>query len=202
MTFTLVKNHKLYITTESTTAGLATATEGLYSTSPGNISAGTGIGSLGDIPENIDGNEINLLEAISFDFTPGRIDERVDQINGNFMYDSVKIRRSGEITITRKKRNDVFGAMFNEARAGVNTTDGDCEDRDNDYVANNSEFGYRIVIYNGSEYTVLYHCEMTNYHAPPGNEADTTIVEVMTFRVNHYEFGVTGADVDAAEVVH
>lgn len=200
MAFTLVNGHKIYITTESSAAGIKLATTGLYDASPGNISAGTGIGVRDNVPLDGSGNAINLIPAVvSFDPTEDYITEDADFINGKTIMDHIPICKTGSITLTLKKQSDVFARIWTEAPAGVNTTTAAVEGMDNDYTSN-AEFGYRIYIYDGSKYDVFYHCTVDEYSSPPGQDKKTALMETVTFSTYQYDPYVTSGMTDAEAV--
>lgn len=194
MAYTLVKNHKIYITTEASTAGLKLATAGLYDTAPGNVSGGDGIGLLGNLPADISGVAINQISnVIAFDPVIDKTTEDVKFVNGYTLDDNIPIRKNGTISFTMKKNSDVFARMFQEAPVGVNTTSGAVETMDNDYL-NNPNHGYRITIFDGVVYSQYFHCVLDSYNSPPGNDKNISTVENMSFSFYDYEPSVAVVD--------
>ena len=115
--------------------------------------------------------------VVSFSPTIDKQNEDVDFINGSTIRDSIEVRKTGELTLNLKKQNDVFARLYQSAPVGVNTTTAAVEVMNNDYPANNAEFGYRIIIFDGVKYMVFYHCTMTGYNSPPGNDKNMAITE-------------------------
>lgn len=199
--FVLVRNHKLYLTTESGTAGVLTSSTGLYSTSPGSIAAGTGVGKRGGIPL-LGEVEAHLVPGVvSFELNLDREDIDTGTISGIYMSDNIPIRKTGTITLNKRKSCDTLARISDKGRAGVNGTTSSMEAMDWDYVGGNPDYGYRIVLFDGNTYTELYHCEMTSYGASPGNEKNTELVEIVTFRFFDYEVGLAEGAVGAQKVV-
>ena len=202
MAYTLVKNHKIYITTESDAAGIKLATAGLYDASPGNISAGTGIGVRDDVPLDGSSAAINMIGGVvSFSPTIDKQNEDVDFINGSTLRDSIEVRKTGELTLNLKKQNDVFARLYQSAPVGVNTTKASVEVMNNDYPANNVEFGYRIIIFDGVKYMVFYHCTMTGYNSPPGSDKNMAIIENIKFTFQDWDPDVAVGSVVTAKGV-
>lgn len=202
MAYTLVKNHKIYITTESDAAGIKLATIGLYDAAPGSISAGTGIGVMDNVPLDGSSVAINMIGGVvSFSPTIDKQNEDVDFINGSTIRDSIEVRKTGELTLNLKKQNDVFARLYQSAPVGVNTTTAAVEVMNNDYPANNAEFGYRIIIFDGVKYMVFYHCTMTGYNSPPGNDKNMAITENIKFTFQDWDPDVAVGSVVTAKGV-
>lgn len=202
MAYTLVKNHKIYITTESDAAGIKLATVGLYDAAPGSISAGTGIGVRANVPLDGSSAAINMIGGVvSFSPTIDKQNEDVDFINGSTIRDSIEVRKTGELTLNLKKQNDVFARLYQSAPVGINTTTAAVEVMNNDYPANNAEFGYRIIIFDGVKYMVFYHCTMTGYNSPPGNDKNMAITENIKFTFQDWDPAVAVGSVVTAKGV-
>jgi len=132
-------------------------------------------------------NEIVNLTGV--DLSLGAMDEDLSFI-GQRATMRVEVKKENSVTLTRKKSNDVWDVIYNDARFGVTTgTEHAATDYETGLSApDNTDYGYRVYIkfkdYVGASeqggYLVLPNCCITEHSVTLG--ADSTTEESMTFQ--------------------
>ena len=132
-------------------------------------------------------NEIVNLTGV--DLSLGAMDEDLSFI-GQRATMRVEVKKENSITLTRKKTNDVWDVIYNDARFGVTTgTEHAATDYETGLSApDNTDYGYRVYIkfkdYVDADeqggYLVLPNCCITEHSVTLG--ADATTEESMTFQ--------------------
>ena len=148
---------------------------------------GTIFGSIDQgIGVNLNNEVVNLTGA---DLSLGAMDEDLSFI-GQRATMRVEVKKENSITLTRKKTNDIWDIIYNDARFGVTTgTAHAATDYETGLSApDNTDYGYRVYIkfkdYVGASeqggYLVLPNCCITEHSVTLG--ADSTTEESMTFQ--------------------
>ena len=132
-------------------------------------------------------NEVVNLTGV--DLSLGAMDEDLSFI-GQRATMRVEVKKENSITLTRKKTNDVWDVIYNDARFGVTEgTSHAATDYETGLSApDNTDYGYRVYIkfkdYVGASeqggYLVLPNCCITEHSVTLG--ADATTEESMTFQ--------------------
>ena len=132
-------------------------------------------------------NEVVNLTGV--DLSLGAMDEDLSFI-GQRATMRVEVKKENSITLTRKKTNDIWDIIYNDARFGVTTgTAHAATDYETGLSApDNTDYGYRVYIkfkdYVGASeqggYLVLPNCCITEHSVTLG--ADATTEESMTFQ--------------------
>ena len=130
-----------------------------------------------------------VLNLTGADLSLGAMDEDLSFI-GQRATMRVEVKKENSVTLTRKKSNDVWDVIYNDARFGVTTgTEHAATDYETGLSApDNTDYGYRVYIkfkdYVGASeqggYLVLPNCCITEHSVTLG--ADSTTEESMTFQ--------------------
>ena len=130
-----------------------------------------------------------VLNLTGVDLSLGAMDEDLSFI-GQRATMRVEVKKENSVTLTRKKSNDVWDVIYNDARFGVTTgTEHAATDYETGLSApDNTDYGYRVYIkfkdYVGATeqggYLVLPNCCITEHSVTLG--ADSTTEESMTFQ--------------------
>ena len=154
---------------------------------------GTGV----DVDVTLDGNdELRIDDVVGVDFTFGAMDEDIAYM-GQRTALKAEIKKEITVTITKKKSNNAFSLLFNEARCGIRATDGSTNfgggsnnvafdnNLDQPFAdANGSGFGFRVYLElkAGSEVLTLSNCCITEYSVTLN--PDAVQEETITFYSN------------------
>lgn len=154
---------------------------------------GTGV----DVDVTLDGNdELRIDDVVGVDFNLGAMDEDIAYM-GQRTALKAEIKKEVTITITKKKSDNAFSLLFNEARCGIRATDGSTNlgggsnnvEFDNNLNqpfadANGSGYGYRVYLElkAGSEVLTLPNCCITEYNVTLN--PDAVQEETITFYSN------------------
>ena len=144
-----------------------------------------------NIAQGVGGSTVTneVLNLTGADLSLGAMDEDLSFI-GQRATMRVEVKKENSITLTRKKTNDVWDVIYNDARFGVTTgTAHAATDYETGLSApDNTDYGYRVYIkfkdYVGASeqggYLVLPNCCITEHSVTLG--ADATTEESMTFQ--------------------
>ena len=150
-----------------------------------------------DVDLNLTQNdELRIDDVVGVDFNLGAVDEDIAYM-GQRTALKAEIKKEVTITITKKKSNNAFSLLFNEARCGIRATDGSTNfgggsnnvEFDNNLNqpfadANGSGFGFRVYLElkAGSEVLTLPNCCITEYNVTLN--PDAVQEETITFYSN------------------
>tara|TARA_R100001509_G_scaffold143128_2_gene98734 strand:- start:2136 stop:3209 length:1074 start_codon:yes stop_codon:yes gene_type:complete len=154
---------------------------------------GTGV----DVDVALVGNdELRIDDVVGVDFTFGAMDEDIAYM-GQRTALKAEIKKEITVTITKKKSNNAFSLLFNQARCGIRATDGSTNfgggsdnvafdsNLDQPFAdANGSGFGFRVYLElkAGSEVLTLPNCCITEYSVTLN--PDAVQEETITFYSN------------------
>jgi len=158
-----------------------------------NTVEGTGV----DVDVTLAGNdELRIDDVVGVDFNLGAMDEDIAYM-GQRTALKAEIKKEVTITITKKKSDNAFSLLFNEARCGIRATNGDTNfgggsnnvEFDNNLNqpfadASGSGFGFRVYLElkAGSEVLTLPNCCITEYNVTLN--PDAVQEETITFYSN------------------
>jgi hypothetical protein len=195
------KNLKAFITTEHPTAGvILTGSGALPCGSTSGLGAGAtdsskyGIAPLGSLTTHSDTtNRIRNIEGV--DLKPSYEDDTFQPYGTDADHD-VQLRKTFEITITKKQESPAYRVLFDGGRAGVLATNS-LQPTDWDYA---DTFGYRIYLWDGVSWIVLYHATMPADGHSEGFDNNKIKTEVLKFKGNYWSGSVGASGLTASLV--
>ena len=154
--------------------------------------AAVGTDTTGDIIEFLwaaDGNAFDggsnhnpFTDVTGVDLTLGKVDEDIAYM-GQRTALKAEIKKDTSVTLTRKKKNDVFDAVFNDARFGIQADGSGLRDAAAGAPDDNN-YGYRVYVKmkDNSEVFVMRNCCITG-HAVTLNADGVTeeTIELMSY---------------------
>ena len=162
MAYFLGRDVKVAITTEDA-AGSFSNTSGIAAIANAATPDGTNICALGDL--TVGSNEISsshvMKDVTGVDVTLGTIDEDIAYM-GQRTALKAEIKKETSITLTMKKNESFFDALFNSARYGVDSTNSLA---DMGLTQPDTEFGYRVhvALKDGTEVISVPNCTFSEH---------------------------------------
>ena len=203
MTFRLANKSKVFITTESSTSAVSlsgtvarVADSGL--SSGDGINSGTYIRALGDVTATTNTDSL-VPNCIGIDYPDDPlVTEDINIFNGYDAPTTVDIGIESTITLLVLQAGEVWSKVYDKAPFGINADDDDLFDGTSS-VADNSNVGYRIYVYDGSSWTVFYHCRlMPDSYSKDVSDKNSTVRETVEFTYQDLEYNVTLTAIDDA----
>lgn len=196
MTYIRGKNVLMFITTEG--AGcidLSTAAPTVSTATTVGLSNTTvGIGKLGQVTAASNTTDkVKFVEGV--DVTMAWEDEQATFFGGAKEY-NIPHRKKFEVSITRKPEDKVFEKLACWARFGINGTtsaalNSGVEER-------TSMSGYRIYLYDGTNWDIFYHAELPADGYKPALDPAKATTETIKFVGNEWSSSVAVASISAS----
>lgn len=192
MTFRLVYNSRVFITTESPTSAIdldgtvACVADSSLDATDG-ISNGKAIRKLGDVTAATNTNSL-IPNVIGVDYPDsGEVRETQEIINGFKSPTQIKIRKDVTVSLVIIRSNGVWDRLFDKAPFGVNATDDGLFDGLS-IEANNPNIGYRLYVYDGVTFSVFRHCKiLAGGYTKDVSDRDGSVSETITFSTNDFD---------------
>lgn len=152
------KHAKVYLTTESATAGLKlVGGEVSYTTVVGDMDI-VNRAEIVNIAALKEGAE--LEDVLTVEFDPVFESTEHDTFNASSMAVKPDRRKAVSVTLTLLGKDGLYGALYRQAPYGIDGTAGDIQSDLNDL---DNDYGYRLVIYDGKTAKVFPHLRITDY---------------------------------------